>query len=81
MAEEDGMTEAEMGMMSFEEARSDNEPRNAGSFQKLEEKRKWILCGASRRNTALIHTLILASSESFWTSEPPEPYENMVLIC
>lgn len=51
--EEDGMTEAEMGTMSFEEGRRDNEPRNAGRLQKLEEKRKWFLCGASRRNAAL----------------------------
>lgn len=31
-AEEDGMTEADMGRMSFEEGRRDNEPRNAGSL-------------------------------------------------
>lgn len=39
-AEKDGMTEADRGTMSFEEEKRDNEPRNAGSFQKLKVKKK-----------------------------------------
>ena len=49
------MTEAEVGMMSSGDGARGNEPRNASSsLWKLEEERKLILSGASRKNTALL---------------------------
>lgn len=54
-AKGDGMIEAEVGMMSSGDEAKGNGPRNASSsLWKLEEKRKLILSGASRKSRALL---------------------------
>lgn len=64
----------------FEDRERDHEPRNAGSFYKLEKARKLILPQSLSRKCSPTDPLILAQSDLFQTTDLQNSREEICVV-